>query len=443
MTRRAPAITAITAITAVTVIVAAVAGVLGVAGAETGRSASSARRSDPIVIGHRGASGYRPEHTLAAYELAIDMGADYIEPDLVSTRDGVLVARHENEISGTTDVAAHPEFADRHDTRIIDGREVAGWFTEDFTLAELRTLRAVERLPEIRPDNTVFNGLYQVPTLQEVIDLAQERGVGIYPETKHPTYFDSIGLSMEEPLVALLDGEGYTKRNDPVFIQSFETANLRDLNTMTDVRLVQLVDCAGAPYDLVAAGDPRTYADLVKPAGLAEIAEYADGLGACKNLIVPRNAAGALLQPTTLVARRSSRPAGRPCLDVPQREHVPAHRLPRRRPGPPALSRRHRRRSGRVPAVLPAGNRRHVQRQSRHRGRRAGGVHRAPLASGGCRGEVAPGRPALGSSGRSSTSSRQRRRAASRWYWPPPWPWCGPTRHGRRPTRRCGPPTWR
>jgi glycerophosphoryl diester phosphodiesterase len=256
----------------------------------------------PLVIGHRGASGYRPEHTLASYRLAIDMGADYIEPDLVSTRDHVLVARHENDITGTTDVANHPEFAGRRTTKTIDGvvhRDA--WFTEDFTLAELRTLRAVERLPDLRPTNTAFNGLYQVPTLQEVIDLAKRAGVGIYPETKHPTYFDSIGLSLEEPLVAALRANGLDSRKAKVFVQSFETGNLKELSTRVRVPLVQLIDEVGAPYDLVAAGDPRTYADLITPAGLAEIATYADGLGPSKNLIVPRDAAGNLLDPTSLV----------------------------------------------------------------------------------------------------------------------------------------------
>jgi glycerophosphoryl diester phosphodiesterase len=255
----------------------------------------------PLVIGHRGASGYRPEHTLAAYRLAIAMGADYIEPDLVSTRDHVLVARHENEIGGTTDVAAHPEFAARRTTKTIDGVEVTGWFTEDFTLAELRTLRARERLPDLRPDNTVFDGLYQVPTLQEVIDLAKRAGVGIYPETKHPTYFDAIGLSLEEPLVATLDANGYRGPRAPVFIQSFETANLKELNRLTRVPLAQLLDATGRPYDFVVAGDPRTYADLATPAGLEEIAGYADGVGVNKNLIVPRDADQNLLDPTSLV----------------------------------------------------------------------------------------------------------------------------------------------
>jgi len=255
----------------------------------------------PLVIGHRGASGYRPEHTLASYRLAIDMGADYIEPDLVSTSDHVLVARHENEIGGTTDVADHPEFAGRRTTKTIDGNPVTGWFTEDFTLAELRTLRAKERLPLLRPANTAFDGLYQVPTFQEVIDLAKRAGVGIYPETKHPTYFDSIGLSLEEPLVATLNANGYRGRNAPVFIQSFEVANLKELNRRTRVPLVQLLDATGRPYDFVVAGDPRTYADLATPDGLAEIATYADGIGPNKNLIVPRDADGRLLDPTGLV----------------------------------------------------------------------------------------------------------------------------------------------
>jgi glycerophosphoryl diester phosphodiesterase len=272
-----------------------------VAGAAPDRQAASHGHKAPIVIGHRGASGYRPEHTLASYELAIDMGADYIEPDLVSTKDGVLVARHENDITGTTDVASHPEFADRKATKTIDGLTITGWFTEDFTLAELRTLRAKERLPDLRVTNTAFDGLYQIPTLDEVIALAKRRQVGIYPETKHPTYFDSVGLSLEEPLVAALRRAGLDRSRSPVFIQSFEVGNLKQLNGLTRVPLVQLLDATGKPYDFVVSGDPRTYADLATPEGLAEIATYADGVGVNKNLIVPRDAQNRLGTPTRLV----------------------------------------------------------------------------------------------------------------------------------------------
>ncbi len=264
---------------------------------------TAAAAAAPLVIGHRGASAYRPEHTLAAYRLAIAQGADFIEPDLVSTKDGVLVARHENEISGTTDVALRPEFADRRTTKTIDGVEVTGWFTEDFTLEELRTLRARERLPELRVDNTVFDGLYRVPTFAEVLDLARRSGVGVYPETKHPTYFDSIGLSLEEPLVAALREAGLDDADDPVFVQSFETANLRELDGVVDVPLVQLLGASGAPYDLVAAGDERDYLDLVTRRGLQEVATYADGIGPDKGLVVPRDEEGALTEPTRLVRR--------------------------------------------------------------------------------------------------------------------------------------------
>jgi glycerophosphoryl diester phosphodiesterase len=270
----------------------------------------------PIVIGHRGASGYRPEHTLAAYELAIDMGADFVEPDLVSTKDGVLVARHENEISGTTDVATRPEFAHLQTTKTIDGTPISGWFTEDFTLAELKTLRAKERIPQLRRGNTAYDGQFEIPTLQEIIDLVArknkelrkdksnktKRQIGIYPETKHPTYFDSIGLSMEEPLVKTLHRNGYRTKKDLVFIQSFEVANLKDLNRMTNVRIAQLINNSGKPYDFVVNGDSRTYADLITPTGLAEIASYADGIGANKGLIIPRNNANQQLPPTTLIS---------------------------------------------------------------------------------------------------------------------------------------------
>lgn len=265
------------------------------------------RSSAPLVIAHRGASGHRPEHTLEAYRLAIRMGADYVEPDLVPTRDGVLVARHENEISGTTDVADHPEFAARRTTKVIDGTSVTGWFTEDFTLRELRTLRAVERLPQVRPGNTEYDGRYRVPTLDEVIALVRAesrragRTVGIAPETKHPTYFDSIGLSLEEPLVRTLRRHGLDRRNAKVVVQSFETTNLRQLDRLTRVPLAQLVDAAGAPYDLKAAGASTTYADLVTPAGLARIASYADWVAPNKALILPRDAAGATGAPTAVV----------------------------------------------------------------------------------------------------------------------------------------------
>ncbi|MGL5810389.1 MAG: esterase-like activity of phytase family protein [Nocardioides sp.] len=259
------------------------------------------------VIAHRGASGYRPEHTLEAYELGIRQCADFIEPDVVSTSDGVLVARHENEIGSTTDVALRPEYAARRTTKTIDGESVTGWFTEDFTLAELKTLRAIERLPKLRPDNTAYDRLFDVPTLEEVIRLAQRyrtcdgARVGIYPETKHPTYFDSIGLSMEEKLVDLLDDYGYDSPRDPAFIQSFETGNLRELSQQTRVRIVQLISCSGAPYDLIAAGDPRTYADLATRAGLAGIAEYAAGVGVCKDVMIPRTAEGTLGEPSAVI----------------------------------------------------------------------------------------------------------------------------------------------
>ncbi|MBB3676261.1 glycerophosphodiester phosphodiesterase [Modestobacter versicolor] len=268
-----------------------------------------AAAGDLLVIGHRGASGYRPEHTLAAYELAARMGADHIECDVVSTADRVLVCRHENEISGTTDVAEHPEFADRQTTKTVDGVALTGWFTEDFTLAELQTLRAVERLPEVREENTLYDGIFGVPTLDEFLqlrtDLSRElrRDVGAYIETKHPTYFDGIDLSLEEPLLADLREARLDRRSSPVFLQSFETTNLRELDAAgVRVPLVQLLSAAGAPADLVAAGDPRTYADLSTAAGLAEVAGYADGVGPEKAQVIPLRADGTLGEPTSFVA---------------------------------------------------------------------------------------------------------------------------------------------
>lgn len=261
----------------------------------------------PIVIGHRGAAGYRPEHTLAAYALAIDQGADYIEPDLVATKDGVLVARHENNLTGTTDVASRPEFASYRTTKVIDGVAVQGWFTEDFTLAELKTLRAVERIPAVRPANTAFDGMFEIPTFDEILDLvaAKEfetgRPIGIYAETKHPTYFDSIGLSIEEPLLASLEAAGRAGADARVFIQSFETTNLKELAAVSELPLVQLFG-AGRPYDLVVAGDPRSYADLSTPEGLAEIAAYAAGIGPEKEMVVERGAGALIVGPSALIA---------------------------------------------------------------------------------------------------------------------------------------------
>jgi len=262
-----------------------------------------------LVIGHRGAAGHRPEHTLASYELAARMGADFMEPDLVPTRDGVLVCRHEPEIGGTTDVAGRPEFAARRTTKVLDGVPVTGWFTEDFTLAELKTLRAVERLPQIRQHNTLYNGRYEVPTFEELLELrfrlSRELGreLGVYPETKHPTYFAAAGLPLEERLLAVLQRTGLNYPNAPVFVQSFEVANLQQLRQLgLRTASVQLLSAAGAPYDTVARGSGPTYADLATPEGLRGIAEYADGIGPDKLQIIPRNADGTLGTPTALVA---------------------------------------------------------------------------------------------------------------------------------------------
>ncbi|MFB6725704.1 glycerophosphodiester phosphodiesterase [Kribbella sp. NPDC056345] len=265
-------------------------------------------RDDFVIVGHRGASGYRPEHTLASYELAARMGADYIEPDLVTTKDRVLVARHEPEIGGTTDVAKHPEFANRKKTKVLDGTPLTGWFAEDFTLKELKTLRAVERIPALRQHNTVFNGRYQVPTLQEVIDLSKRlsrelgRPVGIYPETKHPTYFQQQGLALEPELVKTLTRNGLNRPDAKVFVQSFEVSNLIALHKQLRVPLVQLTDAEGQPYDFTVAGDKRTYADITSPKGLKDVAKYAAGLGPYKAQIIPFTADGKQGKPTTLVA---------------------------------------------------------------------------------------------------------------------------------------------
>ncbi len=256
----------------------------------------------PIIIAHRGASGYRPEHTLASYELAIDLGADYIEPDLVMTKDGILIARHENEISETTDIVDHPEFAYLRTTKIIDSEIKTGWFTEDLTIAEIKTLTAKERIPEIRPQNAIYNGMFTIPTFTEIIDLVKDksekvgRNIGIYPETKHPCYFQEIGLPLEAALLSNLQDI-----NLPIFIQSFAVSNLKELSQKTDLPLVQLINDIGKPYDFVINNDQRTYRDLLTAKGLQEIAEYAQAIGVHKNLLIPRDIHGKLLSPTSLI----------------------------------------------------------------------------------------------------------------------------------------------
>ncbi|MFI6739286.1 glycerophosphodiester phosphodiesterase [Nonomuraea sp. NPDC050451] len=280
------------------------------AGASAAPAAAEATpdRSQVVVIGHRGAAGHRPEHTQGGYELAVAMGADWIEPDLVPTKDHVLVVRHENEISGTTDVSLHPEFAARKTTKVVDGRNVTGWFTEDFTLAELKTLRAVERLPAIRQRNTVYNGYYQVLTFQEVLDLAKRlsrqygRQVGVFPETKHPTYFRSIGLPLEEPLIETVKRNGLNRPGGPVVVQSFEPSSLKRVAKDLRVPLWQALGTTGRPYDLTAAGDPTTYADMMKPEGLAKIAQYAQWIGPDKSSAISLNPDGSWGAPTTLVS---------------------------------------------------------------------------------------------------------------------------------------------
>ncbi len=300
------------------------AAVLGAGGAVIGLSGTAAAAGGgrgnggggvrslprPTIIGHRGASGYRPEHTLASYRLALDLGADIVEAgDLVPTKDGHLVCRHEPEIGGTTDVADHPEFADRKATKQLDGVPVTGWFTEDFTLAELKTLRAVERIPGNRPHNTLYNGRFEIPTVEEVLrwqdKQSRKRGkqVWIYPELKHPTYFRKLGLGLEERIAKVLRRHGKDKRNSPVIVQSFEPTSIQRLDRLVGNPLVVLLSGAGTrPYDFEESGDPRTVADLITPAGLREIASYAQGIGPTLDLVIPKDADGRLTEPTTLVA---------------------------------------------------------------------------------------------------------------------------------------------
>jgi glycerophosphoryl diester phosphodiesterase len=295
------------AVVALAALIALGTAVAASGGGSQSRDDGDDSRAEPLVIGHRGASGYRPEHTLAAYKLAIEMGADYIEPDLVSTEDGVLVARHESEIGATTNVESDPEFAARRKTKTIDGVTITGWFTEDFTLAELKTLRAEERIPQLRPTNQAFDGLERIPTLQEVIDLAKEEGVGIYPETKHPTYFrrhrplargaarrDAERERLHEAQLARV--HSVLRGQEPQGIEP----NDQGADRPADQRRRQTVG-------LRARERPE---DLCRPrdaAGLREVASYADGIGPNKNLLVPRDSSNRLLPPTQLArnARRA------------------------------------------------------------------------------------------------------------------------------------------
>ncbi|CAL9367794.1 glycerophosphodiester phosphodiesterase [Streptomyces sp. enrichment culture] len=287
---------------------AAPAGPAAGKGADAARGGAHRGLPVPTVIAHRGASGYRPEHTLGSYQLALDMGAHVIEQDLVPTRDGHLVCRHENDISGTTDVADHPEFASRRTTKTVDGTAITGWFTEDFTLAELKTLRAKERIPGTRRNNTLYDGRWTVPSFEEVLRWAEQEGrrrgrpVWLHVETKHPTYFRKLGLGLEERLAKLLRRYGRHRADSPTFLQSFEPTSMQRMARLVDTpRVVLLWTPDDRPYDFVEAGDPRTVADLVTPRGLDWIASYAQGIGPLLDLVIPKGADGRLGEPTTLV----------------------------------------------------------------------------------------------------------------------------------------------
>lgn len=268
-----------------------------------------------LVVGHRGASALRPEHTLASYQKAIDDGADFIEPDLVSTKDGVLVTRHENEIGGTTNVSTLSQFADRKITKNIDGKDLTGWFTEDFTLSELQQLKARERIPEFRPANTAYNDLYPVPTLEQVIELAEAnykktgKIIGLYIETKHPTYFKNHNLAMEDALLKTLAKYKYTRDIAPVYLQSFEVSNLKYLKDQLDLhktikhaQIIQLYDAkTSQPADFVESGETKTYADLATAQGLKDVAKYANGVGPSKGYILSFNDNGSV-QTTSFIS---------------------------------------------------------------------------------------------------------------------------------------------
>lgn len=263
----------------------------------------SSDRATPIIIGHRGASGERPEHTRAAYTLAIEQGADYLEPDIVVSKDGILMVRHENEIGATTNVATKEKFASRYTTKVIDGKEVTGWFTEDFTYNELKTLRSKERLRDLRADNRDYDNEFDILSFEELLKLIQRleqrtgRVIGIYPELKHPSYFKSIGLEQQDLLLKQLNIFGYRDSSDAVFIQSFEVGVLEKLSEKTDIRLVQLIAPEGSPPDR----PNLLFNDMVTPSGLSRVAKYADGIGVHKSYIIDRNILGRLDAPTDLV----------------------------------------------------------------------------------------------------------------------------------------------
>ncbi|MFG2225668.1 glycerophosphodiester phosphodiesterase [Streptomyces sp. NPDC048644] len=298
---------------------AAVLGAAGPAGA-AGRTAASGDRGAaghgggghelpvPLIVGHRGASGYRPEHTFGSYQLALDMGADIIEQDVVPTKDGHLVCRHENDITATTDVADHPEFADRKTTKTVDGEKHTGWFTEDFTLAEIKTLRAKERIPGNRQHNTLYDGVWEVPSFDEVLQWAEREGrkrgrrVWLHIETKHPTYFRKLGLGLEERLAKALRKYGRHKKHAPNFLQSFEPSSLQRLGKLVDCPKVVLLSTPDTqPWDFLESGDPRTVADLITPKGLAWIAGFAQGIGPDLTVIIPWDKDDKLGEPTSVV----------------------------------------------------------------------------------------------------------------------------------------------
>ncbi|WP_206504974.1 glycerophosphodiester phosphodiesterase [Streptomyces chrestomyceticus] len=290
---------------------AAVWGGTGTASAASSRGRGHGKHDElpvPLIVGHRGASGYRPEHTLGSYQLALDMGADVIEQDVVPTKDGHLVCRHENDITATTDVSAHPEFADRKTTKTVDGVKLTGWFTEDFTLAELKTLRAKERIPGTRQHNTLYDGVWDVPTFEEVLKWADREGrkrgrrVWLHIETKHPTYFRKLGLGLEERLARLLRKYGRHKKHSLNFLQSFEPSSIQRLGKLVDCpKVVLLGTLKDRPWDFEVAGDPRTTADLVKPAGLKWISGFAEGIGPDLTVILPRTKDDKLGAPSSVV----------------------------------------------------------------------------------------------------------------------------------------------